>query len=292
MHDRPQLGVSACLMGERVRYDGGHKALDYASVLGRHFDLLHVCPEVAIGLGVPRPAMQLSEKNGRVRVHGIDGPASDVTDELVRSGADMAGQHSHLAGDLFKGRSPSCGLHEVPVYQADGTASHNGRGRFADALLRGIPALPAIQEDELDDVGAREQFFVCVYARHRFGQCSDQAARQRFHYCYSYALQARGQQDAQLAELLESCSQTYVSQLLSRLRAPVVRSCDAAIMRELCKRDGRNEAPPAELQRYSEGGLPRHEAAAAVRGLLPDTAMVDWFLHPFPHSLEDTSVSV
>lgn len=292
MQDRPQLGVSACLVGDPVRYDGGHKAFDYAKVLDRHFDLLHVCPEVAIGLGVPRPALQLRENNGEVNVRGVDDPAWDVTDDLARYGADMARQHTHLAGYLFKSRSPSCGLHAVPVHQANGAASHNGRGGFAQALLQHIPELPAIQEDELADSREREKFFVRVYARYRFAQCHNRATRQHFHHCYAYALRARGQPDTRLAELLDSSSPAYLEQLLFGLLAPVERSHDAAIMRKLCELTAPRRTPPAELRGYAEGDLPRREAVAAVHRSMADTTMVEWFLHPFPQGLEDTSVSV
>lgn len=292
MQDRPQLGVSACLMGEPVRYDGGHKALDYVNVLGKHFDLLHVCPEVAIGLGVPRPALQLRENHGEVNVRGVDDPAWDVTDDLARYGTDMARQHSHLAGYLFKSRSPSCGLHAVPVHQANGAASHSGRGGFAQALLQHIPDLPAIQETELVDPCEREKFFVRVYARHRFAQCHNHATRQRFQHCYWYALRARGQAGGQLAELHDNSSTAYLEQLLLDLQAPVIRSHDAAIMRELCEQAAPRQIPPAQLRSYAEGDLPRREAVAAVHRSVADTTMVDWFLHPFPQGLEDTSVSV
>lgn len=288
MQERPQLGVSACLMGERVRYDGGHKALDYArAVLDKHFDLIHICPEVAVGLGIPRPALQLNEGSDGLRVRGVDDPTRDVTDDLARCGQDVARQHPHLAGYLFKSRSPSCGLHAVPVHHAYGRASYTGRGGFADVLLREIPELPSIQEDELEDEATRESFFIRVYARYRFLQCHTPEARRHYHHCYTLASQARGKSEAQPASLFDKRPQAYLSELLTRLQAPVVRSAEAAIMRELCEHDTPQQMPPVQLQHYAQGELTRHRAVAALQEVLANPAMVDWFLHPFPPSLED-----
>jgi uncharacterized protein YbbK (DUF523 family) len=289
MQERPQLGISACLMGERVRYDGGHKALDYANaVLDKHFDLVRICPEVAIGLGIPRPALQLHEDNDRLHVRGVDDPMWDVTDDLVRYGEEVSHQHANLAGYLFKSRSPSCGLHAVPVHRADGTVTETGRGGFAQALLQRVHDLPAIQEDQLADAATRESFFIRVYARYRFQQCRTPEARRHYHHYYTLASQARGKSEAQPVSLLDKRPRAYLSELLSRLQAPVVRSAEAAIMRELCERDAPRQPVPIELQRYVEGDLPRHRAVSAVQDVLVDPGRADWFLHPFPQSLEET----
>jgi len=289
MQGRPQLGVSACLMGERVRYDGDHKSLEYAhTVLDRHFDLVRICPEVAIGLGVPRPALQLNEDSGGLRVRGVDDPTWDVTDDLRHYSQDVAHQQSNLTGYLFKSRSPSCGLRAVPVHRPDGAVTETGRGGFAQALLQHIHDLPAIQEDQLADAATRESFFIRVYARYRFLQCRTPEARRHYHHCYTLASQARGKSEAQPASLLDKRPQAYLSELLSRLEAPVIRSVEAAIMRDLCERDAPGQPLPMELQHYVEGNLSRHLAALAMQNALADPSRADWFLHPFPQSLEET----
>lgn len=162
-----RLGVSSCLLGERVRYDGNHKRDEYVvRALGAHFDLVPVCPEMAIGLGVPRAPIHLVGDPGAPRAVGVDDATRDVTDRLAAYGHRMARALDDISGYVFKSRSPSCGLEQVAVHAGDraiGTAS----GIYARAFMDARPLLPVTDEAQLQDPEERARFIERVHAYHR-----------------------------------------------------------------------------------------------------------------------------
>ena len=169
MNARIRIGISSCLFGEPVRYDGGHKRDAYvARTLVRHFELVPVCPEVGIGMGVPRAPIQLVGRAGALRAVGRADAALDVTAELAAYGRRMACALDDVSGYVFKSRSPSCGVAGVPVY--GGTRTDPGRGIYADAFLAAHPYLPAAEEGALPDVHARDSFLERVFAYRRWQQ--------------------------------------------------------------------------------------------------------------------------
>jgi uncharacterized protein YbbK (DUF523 family) len=165
--DRPRLGVSACLLGREVRHDGRHKRSAFlVDQLAPHVEVVAVCPEVEIGLPVPRPTLQLVGERERPRlIEGATG--ADRTDAMNRWAdgrvAELAG--AGLDGFVLKARSPSCGLVDVPVRSPEGMEA--GSGLFAAALRRARPALPAAQETWLDDAGLRHGFLVRLFTHAR-----------------------------------------------------------------------------------------------------------------------------
>ena len=162
----PRLGISSCLLGESVRYDGGCK-LDpvIARVLADQFHLVSICPEVAIGLGVPRAPIQLVETKRDVRVRGIADRLADKTDALEDYGRLQAEVLGDICGYIFKARSPSCGLQDVDVWDSVGQiVRSNGIGAYAHALLAERPFLPVTDEKQLQDEKLREQFIHQVYS--------------------------------------------------------------------------------------------------------------------------------
>lgn len=195
---RPRLGVSACLLGERVRYDGGHKRDSFvADLLGAHFELVPVCPEVAIGLGVPRPPLRLVQTAVGVRVRGVQDPALDVTDALNYEAERVAARVPDLCGYIFKSNSPSCGMAGVKLYApADREAGH-GAGVYAAGLRARLPLLPMEEETGLQDTERREHFIERVFAYVRWqaltaGAVSG-AALIDFHSRHKYQLLAHNQ---------------------------------------------------------------------------------------------------
>lgn len=196
--NRVRVGVSACLLGDAVRYDGGHKhATHITDDLGRRFELVPFCPEVAIGMGVPRPAIRLVGDPGTPRARGVDDPAMDVTAALTAYGERVGVSVDGLSGYVFKKGSPSCGLGGVPVYPADGgdTASGAGTGLYAAAIRRLQPLLPLEEEDRLADLALRERFVLRVQVYHRW-QCLRAAgvtarALADFHAAHEHLLLAR-----------------------------------------------------------------------------------------------------
>ena len=166
--DRPliRIGVSSCLLGQRVRYDGGHKQDRLLTeTLGRFFQWVPVCPEVELGLGTPREAIQLVQLGGDVRLR-YSKTQEDLTlsmGKFVRSRvAELA--REDLGGYILKKDSPSCGMERVKVHQQVGPAKRNGVGLFAAALLERFPHLPIEEEGRLGHPRLRENWIERVFA--------------------------------------------------------------------------------------------------------------------------------
>jgi uncharacterized protein YbbK (DUF523 family) len=163
------VGVSTCLLGEKVRWDAGHK--DDANVrqmLGADFRFVPVCPELEVGMGVPREPVHLEGEMSSPRMIG-NRSGDDWTERMQAwSGARLEQLAAMgLSGYILKRGSPSCGLECVVVMDADGMPRKAGRGLFAEALVRRLPLLPVEEEGRLDDAGLRENFIARVLAYHR-----------------------------------------------------------------------------------------------------------------------------
>jgi uncharacterized protein YbgA (DUF1722 family)/uncharacterized protein YbbK (DUF523 family) len=162
---RPRIGVSSCLLGEQVRFDGGHKRHGFlADVLSRYVDWVPFCPEVAIGLGTPRETLKLTDAGRLInRSHTADHTAAMAALPLP-SGID---------GYVFKAKSPSCGIHGIPRYSAHDQSAHDrpagrhGRGVYAGRLMEACPLLPVEDERRLTDDVLREAFVERIFARAR-----------------------------------------------------------------------------------------------------------------------------
>lgn len=163
MHDSAKLGVSRCLLGECVRYDGESKP--HRIVIERLsgiFELVPVCPEVEAGLGAPRPPVQLTASIDRPRVTGRDNAGLDVTETMRRYCEKRIPELDDLDGFILKSRSPSCGLHSTPVFIDGACVTETGRGVFASELCRRYPDLPVIEEIQLEDPVSLERFIHTV----------------------------------------------------------------------------------------------------------------------------------
>jgi uncharacterized protein YbbK (DUF523 family)/uncharacterized protein YbgA (DUF1722 family) len=164
---RPRIGVSACLLGAEVRYDGGHKRDPWIVALREHADVVPVCPEMELGLGAPRETMRLvRERDGLVRLR-MPKSGRDLTDEMqaYATGKAAALAGAALDGFILKKDSPSCGLERVRLYdERTGIPTKEGRGLFAGALLEANPLLAAEEEGRLHDAPLRDNFLVRVYA--------------------------------------------------------------------------------------------------------------------------------
>lgn len=170
--EKVKLGISSCLLGEKVRYNGGH-TLDrfLAEVLGAYVDYVPVCPEVEIGLSTPREAMRLvgdpenpslvTQKTGIDYTDRMKTWAKERLDALAEEG---------LCGYIFKSKSPSSGMSRVKVYNEKGGNKRNGSGIFARAFMDRFPSLPVEDEGRLNDIGIRENFIERVFTYHRWQQ--------------------------------------------------------------------------------------------------------------------------
>jgi uncharacterized protein YbbK (DUF523 family)/uncharacterized protein YbgA (DUF1722 family) len=164
-----RVGISSCLLGEPVRYDGGHKRDAFLTdELARHVEFVPLCPEVEIGLGVPRPTLRLERRGDDVRMVVMES-GEDLT-EPMRSWAQAAAERiaaAGLDGYVLKKSSPSCGMERVKVYDENGAPARGGRGLFAAALMERLPLLPVEEEGRLRDARLREHFVARIFARAR-----------------------------------------------------------------------------------------------------------------------------
>ncbi|WP_272991931.1 YbgA family protein [Porticoccus hydrocarbonoclasticus] len=166
--DKIPVGISACLMGDEVRYNGGHKRDAYINgTLAGHFSFHRFCPEVGIGLGVPRPTLRLIASDSGDRAVRTEDQAFDVTEQLVSYSREQFAEISQLSGLILKRDSPSCGMARVKVYGAAG-ARPEGRGVFARTVMEQFPCLPVEEEGRLGDPGLRENFIQRVFIYHRW----------------------------------------------------------------------------------------------------------------------------
>lgn len=167
---RPTIAVSACLIGEPVRYDGGDKRDRWiAECLAEHVDLVAICPEVAVGLGTPRPPIRLVRDARDTRAIGDGG--IDPTDALRAYAAEQARALGQIDGYVFKSRSPSCGLSGLDVFDPSGRLiGHDGQGIYARSIRQRMGDLPVTDERHLADPSSRYGFIerARAHARWRF----------------------------------------------------------------------------------------------------------------------------
>ncbi|MFT5659133.1 MAG: hypothetical protein ACI9KN_002416 [Gammaproteobacteria bacterium] len=166
--DKIKIGISSCLMGERVRFDTGHKRNAYINaVLTPYFEFTSFCPEVEIGLGTPRAPLRLVTFGDEVRCVGTRDPELDVTQKLYQAADQSKSWHKHLSGYILKKDSPSCGMERVRLYKGD-TPGRKGVGLYADRMMQNFPDLPVEEEGRLEDPVLRENFIQRVYIYRRW----------------------------------------------------------------------------------------------------------------------------
>jgi uncharacterized protein YbgA (DUF1722 family)/uncharacterized protein YbbK (DUF523 family) len=160
------IGVSQCLLGEPVRFDGGHKHNHYLTdVLSDYLEYHSVCPEVAIGLGIPRQPIRLIATDQQTRVRGGDDTSLDVTDALVEQADIAAANLPDICGYVFMQSSPSCGVYGLKRYDENGLqVDKQGRGAYAARLMELMPLLPVEEAGRLSDAGLRDNFITRVFA--------------------------------------------------------------------------------------------------------------------------------
>lgn len=247
MTDKIIVGVSACLVGQKVRYDGGHKHDRFITdTLGKFFSYVPVCPEVECGLPVPREAMHLVgdiENPRLVTVRtGVDHTARmqewsrERLDELERPG---------LCGFIFKTKSPSSGMRAVKVYRDSGAPALNGTGLFAAAFMKRLPLVPVEDEGRLNDPGLRENFIERVFVYHRWqelaGSGCTAAGLVEFHTRHKYLIMAHspkhlaalGKMAANIRENDAEMRQAYCGALMDALRLMATTAKNANVLHHI-----------------------------------------------------------
>jgi len=218
-----RVGISSCLLGRKVRFDSGHKRDRYISdVLGDYFDFIDVCPEVAIGMGTPREAVQLEGNPENPRMVSVK-TGADWTAKMNRYSKKQVRlfkQHP-VSGYILKSKSPSCGMERVKVYNVKGAPRVPCRGLFAAELMRRLPLLPVEEESRLHDNKIRDNFIVQVFAYDRLRRLFDGPFKKKelvtFHTAHKYLLLAHSPQYCkQLEQLVAAIKQHTPAEMRDR----------------------------------------------------------------------------
>ena len=242
---RPKLGISACVTGQPVRYDGGHKRSTFCvDQLGEHVDFLPLCPEMAIGMGSPRPTLRLVQEPSGVIARCTDG--RDLTQALRDYGTEKSRELDVISGYIFCAKSPSCGMERVKVHDAGGKGSRKiGTGVFAQAFMARQPNLPVEEDGRLNDPLLRENFVARVYAYHDWLGLSHDglsaAALIDFHSRYKFLVLAHspvayrqlGRQLANLSQDIDEVARRYIEQLMRTLAQPITRRNHANVLQHI-----------------------------------------------------------
>lgn len=220
------LGISACLLGEKVRYNGQHKRSTLCTnTLQELFHFQPICPEVAVGLGIPRPPIRLvanridKDEITRVKVVGVDDPTLDVTDKIHDYAQQKTQQFDKLSGYILMQKSPSCGMARVKIYHPNGAPlGASGPGEYARVLLENCPLLPIEEEGRLHDPVLADNFFSRVYAygdwQHTVQLEPSYKGLVDFHSRYKYMLMAHHPKGyVHLGQLVSQGSRVAIQQL-------------------------------------------------------------------------------
>lgn len=221
-HDSPiRIGVSRCLLGEPVRYDGGHKRDSYLSeLLSRYVKWVPVCPEAEAGMGTPREIMQLVGDPGNPRLVTIEtnrnmtSLLASFTDRKLKSL-----ERDDVSGYIFKKNSPSCGIERVPVINRHNRPVRTGVGLFAQAFMKRFPLVPVEDEGRLGDPAIRENFIERVFCYRRLQDLvrtgMTKQTVERFHTVHKYLLLAHSPQHYRALGQLVGQTKQYRSKELA-----------------------------------------------------------------------------
>lgn len=304
------LGISSCLLGQKVRFDSGHKHNPYITqTLGEFFSFEPFCPEVSIGLGTPREPIRLidSDDDGTVRCVGTKDPTLDVTEELAQCGKAQASWVANVYGYIFKKDSPSCGMERVKVYYK-ASARREGRGIFAAQIMDTFPNLPVEEEGRLGDAKLRENFVKRVFLYKRWRDLVevkpkpkdivDFHARHKLIYMSHNQTKARslGQLVAEIRQhdLASFCTQ-YLAAVTDLMRKPpsqrnhcnVLRHIQGYLKRKL-DADDRAELDQM-IEQYRLGYIPLIVPITILRHhfrKFPDPYIDrSYYMHPHPYEL-------
>ncbi|BDX06336.1 YbgA family protein [Planctobacterium marinum] len=288
-----KIGTSACVLGEKVRFDGGHKRSSFvASHISEYYQLVPFCPEVGIGMSVPRPAIQLREINDEIRLVDSKTGSSDYSDKMANYFERQQCSLEPLDGYILAGKSPSCGMERIKIHNEEGRLLHrDGRGMFAEALIRNFPDLPVEEDGRLNDKGIRESFFTRVeaYALFRKLVMEDIQASSliEFHTRYKYLILAYnpkiyyelGPTVAQCANDIEQAVSNYRSKMMLALSKPTTRKKHTNVLMHLqgfFKNDLDSKYKKElsdEIDKYHSGYVP----------LLAPLTLINHYLREFPN---------
>ncbi|ACS84938.1 YbgA family protein [Musicola paradisiaca] len=304
------VGISACLLGNPVRFDGGHKRLAFAvEQLAAFFRFEPLCPEMAVGLPVPRPALRLvKDGQGDIALQASNGSGLDVTQPMHEFAAGIVPTLASLCGYIVCAKSPSCGMERVKVYDGAG-ARKSGVGLFTRQLMMALPWLPVEEDGRLHDPVLRENFIERVYALHELQQLWRQGvsrgALMVFHSRYKLLLLAHSQPEYRelgrfVASMdqwnsLEAFAAEYRLRLMRLLAHPASRRNHTNVLmhiqgyfrRHLSARQ--RQALSDLIDRYRRGTQPLLAPMTLLRHYLseyPDAYLLEQrYFDPYPEAL-------
>ena len=304
------VGISSCLLGQTVRYDGGHKYDIYINRrLADFFDFRPFCPEVAIGLGTPRPPIRLVSTNDGLRVRGVKDPSRDVTEQLCDYGNRVAAKQTDLCGYIFKSRSPSCGMARVKTWHETGMPGRSdGIGAYAQAIMHAHPNLPVEEEGRLNDPDLRDNFIERVFTMYRWQQLQQQnptpARLVAFHTRQKLSVMAHNQAAyRRLGQLVANAGrrgfaqrlQQYEDELMSAMHRVASRKSHSNVLQHLQGYFSRqlSAADRAEMsgliEDYRSGLVPLSVPLTLIRHHLRhypnEWALQQTYLEPYPREL-------
>lgn len=301
------IGISSCLLGQSVRFDGSHKHDSYITgTLGEYFEFHPFCPEVEIGLGVPRPTIHLVKFDKEIRCIGVKDPELDVTDRLRNRAVQLKECHADLCGYILKKDSPSCGMERVKVY-AGNQPRREGVGIYAGEMMRHNPLLPVEEEGRLGDPGLRENFIQRVYVLYRWKRLLAEGitikSLTQFHARHKLIIMSHGDY-RELGQMLADVSKDtlkevadhYIVKLMAILKKIVSRSNHVNVLqhiqgylrKELTADD---KAELVELiERYRRGEVPlivpltllKHHFRKAPDPYIEES----YYMSPYPQELQ------
>lgn len=303
------IGISSCLLGEKVRFDGGHKNNSYiAKTLGQYFEFQAFCPELAIGLGIPRKPIRLSRKGSDViRCIPVDNPEPDFTEALAKSADDKKQWHSSLCGYILKKDSPSCGMERVKIWD-DVMPIREGVGIYAGKMMQNFPYLPVEEEGRLGDAVLRENFIQRVFVMRRWFQLVEDGMKLSdlldFHARHKLIIMSHNQNyNRELGQLLavarkdnvDEVADQYIVKLMRTLKIPATRGNHVNVLQHIqgylkkpLDKDDKLELTET-VEKYRLGQLPLIVPITLLNHFFrkhPDEYISNsWYMNPYPEEM-------
>ncbi|MRT55638.1 DUF1722 domain-containing protein [Enterobacteriaceae bacterium RIT693] len=312
MNIQPVIGVSGCLTGSAVRFDGGHKRMAFVmEALALVVAFKPICPEVAIGLPVPRPALRLVKaREGEIRMRFSHAPHDDITEKMADFAAGYVSRNDELSGFIVCAKSPCCGMERVRLYDEMGNRGRKeGVGLFTGALLEKYPWLPVEEDGRLHDPVLRENFVERIFALHELNtlRANGLSRRALLNFHSRYKLQLLAHHQAGYREIgpfvaslhkwedLDSFFVAYREKLMAILKKPASRKNHTNAMMHIQGyfRDQLNARQRCELRdvilRYRDGVLPILAPLTLLKHYLAeypdDYLLTQNYFNPYPEYL-------
>jgi len=294
-----KVGISACLLGDEVRYDGGHKRSHFCQdELGRHVEFVKLCPEVGIGMPVPRPTIRLESSAEGVQAV-VPKTGANVTADLVAFADRAKPKLNTISGYVLCAKSPSCGMERVKLYDPEtGHARKEGMGIFAARLRELYPALPLEEDGRLNDPLLRENFVmrVFVYAEWQALTSNEapaptpaptKAQLTQFHARLKYLLLAHSQPVyrelgpwlAQLGTPTTADATHYIESVMTALSAPASKRNHTNVLQHI-QGYFKNQLTDQQRQELAELILAYHDD---IEPLLAPLTLIRHYLREYPN---------